>query len=308
MRKLLRLVYKLRLRRPYQKIDRLHYLKRLRKNTKHKDDEWLYSDKDLNQFGDGEILICSTFLDSNVMFYCYPDSHIERQIIRDGLYTRHSLAFMSQFLSPGTLFIDIGANIGAYAIPLAKAFPNIQVHAFEPHPGALGRFKRNTALNNIHNMTVFNIGIAAQSGRLSFHGFDIKDYGISSFMAPQDTENKKYDTFPVDVKSLDEIYKDTDQRTSLIKIDVQGYEIEVLKGAQKLIAAQRPYIFLEHEDINFSPPEALNIKKLLRDFFSEFGYSVFYLTKYDPNMLFSVCWERPLNGDLIAMPDYAAPL
>jgi len=308
MRKLLRLIYKLRLRRPYQQIDRLHYLKRLRKDRKHKDDEWLYSDKDINQFCDGEILICSTFLDSDVVFYCCPDSHIERHIIRHGLYTRHNLVFMSQFLSPGTLFIDIGANIGAYAIPVAKAFPNIQVHAYEPHPGALGRFKRNAALNNPHNLTVFNIGIAAQSGKLTFHGFDIKDYGISSFMAPKNSENKQYDIFPVDVKSLDEIYKETDQRISLIKIDVQGYEIEVLKGAQNLIAGQRPYIFLEHEDINFSPTEAIDIKKCLRDFFLEFGYSVFYLTRYDPNMLFPVCWERPLDGDLIAIPDYATPL
>src|SRR5512135_1971832 len=124
MRKLIHLLYKLHLKKPYHTIDRLRYLKRL-KREKNVADDWYYSDKDAWQYHGQEILISSKFRGIPVLFFCDPCAHVEKKIIRDGLYDVHILNYMVQFVSPNTIVLDVGSNIGAYAIPFAKAFPHM---------------------------------------------------------------------------------------------------------------------------------------------------------------------------------------
>lgn len=303
MRRLLRLVYDLRLRRPYRVIDRLHYLKRLHRGKKAAHDEWYYSDKDIAQYREGQVLIRSIFRDRNILFLCNPRSHVERQIIRDGLYAPHILHFMVEFLRPHTSVIDVGANVGAYSVPLATAFPDIQVHAFEPHPLAIERFQRNVFLNKAANIRLHPVGVGETSGIREFYMFDAEDVGSSSFVKPS-TDDKRGRSVPLTVVALDDFFEEERQKVSVIKIDVQGYEAGVLKGARTIIARDRPPILLEHEDKNFSTKkEAAAMKNDLRDFFSANCYAVFYMTRYDPYMLFPVDWDRSLNGNLLALPE-----
>jgi FkbM family methyltransferase len=299
-----RLLYNYGLMRPYRSIDRLHYLKRLSKE-KHPYDEWYYSDKDVSQFGDGEVLICTAFRDKPVMFICKPQSKVERQIINNGLYSPHILSFMVSFLSQGSIILDVGANIGAYTVPLAKAFPEIEVHAFEPNPYAIAHLRRNITLNRLSNIRLYEMGLGDEPCVLELNAFDSKDLGSSSFISPQRAGSKS-EPIPVQVEKLDNIYAKDTREISLIKIDVQGFEFKVLKGACELISRNRPYILLEHEDVNFSTTEeALAAKRNLQQFFSEYHYRLFYMTRYDRSMLFPVSWERPLNGDLLAIPESA---
>ncbi len=303
MRTLFKLMYRLRLRRPYQLIDRLHYLKRLRRGTAHKNDEWVYCRRDINQFtANEEILISSTFRDTKVFFICDPSSHVERHIIRYGLYGSYVLDIISTFLVPDTTVIDVGANVGAYSIPLAKAFPSIEVHAFEPHPEAVKRFKRNLSMNRLENVYLYESGVGAASETRPFYGFDVKDMGLSTFMQPN-VDAGIYNTFTINVKALDDLYSGQGRKVSLLKIDVEGYERQVLKGARQLIMRDRPFIVLEHEDDHFDNREQANeAKRNLQEFFSEANYSVFYITQYDADMLFPVKWNRPLDGNLLAIP------
>lgn len=301
MRKLFHLLYKLHLKKPYRSIDRLRYLKRL-KREKHATDDWYSSDKDAWQYHGQEILICSRFRDIPVMFFCDPRAHVEKKIIRDGLYDVHILNYMVQVLSPGTVVLDVGASIGAYAIPLAKAFPHVTVHAFEPNPHAVGRLRRNIAINRTHNVTVHQAAAGAAPGRGEFYAFDVRDAGLSSFIEPKQKE-RNYQTVPVDILTLDEVCRGLPERISAIKIDVQGYEAEALEGSHDVIKTHRPRILFEHEDGNFEGPDAARkAKRRLEGFFLEMRYDVFYITRYDPCMLFPVDWERPLYGNLIAMP------
>ena len=87
-------------------------------------------------------------------------------------------------------------------------------------------------------------------------------------------------------------------------MDVQGFEREVLLGAQGLVATHRPAILFEHEDQNFTTAaQAEQAKRDLARFFEEHCYGVFYITRHDPDLLFPVAWDRPLLGDLLALPD-----
>ncbi len=300
MRRLLRLLYLLRLRRPYPTIDRIHYLKRLGRGRRLTEDDLYCSGKDLEQFRDGEVLIHSVFRDRSVLFLCDHRAHVERGIIREGLYDAHVLQFMVSYARPGTIVIDVGANIGAYAIPFAVACPDVGVHAFEPHPMAVSRFKKNLALNRTGNIRLHEIGIGASTGTCTLYGCDIRDIGSSSFLEPPGGMAREKLSVPV--TTLDECFDDS-VNVSVIKIDVQGFEQEVLRGARNLVSRDRPCILLEHEDSNFGDREqAQASKNVLRAFFDEAGYAVFYITRYDPDLLFPVAWDRPLAGNLLSVP------
>jgi FkbM family methyltransferase len=299
-RKIYKLIYKLGLKKAYQKIDRLRYLNRLLRGGKNPLDEWDYSDRDLSQYGDGEVLICSEFRGLRMFFYCDRRMKVEREIIGGGLYGSYILSYMEMLVRPGSIVLDVGANIGAYAIPLARAFPGIEVHAFEPNPSAVARFRRNLLLNEAKNLVLHETAVGARHGRTAFHAFTGEHLGLSSFVPPPTAGSE---TIMVEVTPLDELYGTFGGRISLLKIDVQGFEGEVLEGARNLIQKHRPYVLLEHEDHLF-PRAAMaeEAKKKLEAFFAENGYDVFYLTLKDPFMLFPVQWHRPLSGNLLALP------
>jgi FkbM family methyltransferase len=302
VRRLVKLIYRLKLRRPFRSIDRLHYLRRLQRESNVRLDEWYRSDKDADQFAAGEVLICSEFRSTAVMFYCDPRFHVERQIIRHGLFGPHLLIFMAEFIAPDTRVLDIGANVGAYTIPLAKAFPSVVVDAFEPNPYATARLRRNLALNKTGNVRLYEVGAGGRAAVMQLHAFAGPDLGSSSFFRPR-AKGPQPRLITVKVVAIDDVYRDDVRPVSLIKIDVQGFELQVLHGARQLITRYKPVILLEHEDGNFeSVGQALATKRELAQFFTEQDYRVFYVTRHDPHMLFPVAWERPLFGDLLALP------
>src|SRR5689334_10512477 len=144
-RRLRKLVYRLGLRSDYHRIDRLHYLKRLARGAS-RSDPWYASDKDAAQFREGEVLIAEAFDGQEVLFFCDPRNHTEREVIKAG-FSSSVLRLTADLAASGEAVIDVGANVGALSVPLAKSRPALEVHAFEPHRLALSRLRRNIAAN-----------------------------------------------------------------------------------------------------------------------------------------------------------------
>lgn len=306
MERFWKFVYRLRLRRRYEDIDRVHYLKRLRSGKQGKD-MWYYSSRDADQYGEDEIVIHSRFRGKPIFFYCNPKIHVEQKIIRHGLYEQHLLELIADLLEPHTnMIIDVGANIGAITIPLAKVFPNVEVHAFEPNPLAIERLQRNLALNKTTNVVLHPVGVGANPGRERLYTASYLEIGNSSFLKPASSADERKST-AVEVETLDNRFgvnagRDNG-RIGLIKIDVQGYERQVLHGATALVLRDRPYIVFEHQDENFaSLEEARAAKYWFLQFFHDNGYTVLYQTRHDASMMFPVKWDKPLNGNLLAIP------
>lgn len=302
-----KLFYRLRLRRRYEDIDRLHYLKRLG-SGKHENDMWYYSYRDADQRDEGEVVIHSRFLGKPVFFYCDPKIHVEQKIIRYGLYEQNSLELLADLLESraGTAFIDVGANIGAVTIPLANAFPDIEVHAFEPNLLAIERLQRNIALNKTTNVILHPVGVGEKPGREQLYTASCFEIGNSSFLKPAGPagENK---SIAIEIETLDNCFcintSKTNRRVGVIKIDVQGYERQVIHGATALVRRDRPYIVFEHQDENFaSLEEARDAKQWFMQFFRDNGYTVLYQTNHDVSMMFTAKWDRPMNGNLLAIP------
>lgn len=138
-----------------------------------------------------------------------------------GIREFEDVAFLLHFLRPEDTFIDIGANVGVYTV-LAAGVRQARVIAIEPVPDTYDAFLDNINLNRISRyVTAHNIGVAAQEGELRF----------STVLGPtnhvlQEDEGGAAVTVPV--KTLDTVTADSSP--ALIKIDVEGFEQEVLQG------------------------------------------------------------------------------
>lgn len=140
-----------------------------------------------------------------------------------GLHEFADMAFLLHFLREDDLFADIGANIGSYTV-LASGYNKSKTISFEPIPRTFEILKDNLAINHIEGrVTPHNIGIGSKPGVLRFtSGLDTVNHVAAG------NENTS-ELLEVKVNTLDNILENT--TPVLLKIDVEGFETEVLNGA-----------------------------------------------------------------------------
>ncbi len=151
-----------------------------------------------------------------------------------------------QGIKPETV-IDVGANVGQFAIACAKIFPSVTVHSFEPEPDSLKRLRRNVA--ELSSVRVYPVALGDKSGELMFH---VNSHShSSSFLALGKRHReafphaKEIDTIKVAVSTLDsEMQSVALDPSVLLKLDVQGYETQVLEGATETLK-RIDYVLLE---------------------------------------------------------------
>ena len=139
--------------------------------------------------------------------------------------------------------LDIGANVGLYAIPLAdRVAANGRVWAFEPHPRTCERLKRHVFLNGRGNITLVNAALDSTPGTARLTDYGEGDSGKWSLRSDRD----KSASFHVRVDTLDRARESLNiGQVDLIKLDVEGFEPQVILGAQEVLAESRPIVFLE---------------------------------------------------------------
>jgi FkbM family methyltransferase len=145
-----------------------------------------------------------------------------------GLHEFEDMAFVLHFLRGSDLFVDIGANVGSYTL-LAGNEREAQTVSIEPIPSTFNFLKTNVALNNIQrNVKCLNIGLGSAKGVLSFTA----SHDTMNHVAT----NSEFDTINVNIERFDDII--SIEKTCLIKMDVEGFEAEVIKGMNN--ALQNP--------------------------------------------------------------------
>jgi FkbM family methyltransferase len=140
-----------------------------------------------------------------------------------GLFEFEDEAFLIHFLRREDLFVDIGANVGVYSI-LSSAHCKARSIAIEPIPDTIELLKKNIELNDVENLVrVKNCGVSSKPGQILFTtSLDSENHVKSN----QDDQREKYLEIPT--LPLDEIL--ALEIPSLLKIDVEGFEQEVLSG------------------------------------------------------------------------------
>lgn len=147
-----------------------------------------------------------------------------------GLHEFPEMAFVLHLLRPGDLFVDVGANAGAYTL-LAGAARGADVVAVEPMAPAFERLRANVALNGIgERVRSFNIGVAARPGVLSF----TRAGGPECRVALAGEAGGA--VVAVEVRALDALLEGA--APTMIKIDVEGFETAVIAGARSSL--ERP--------------------------------------------------------------------
>lgn len=148
------------------------------------------------------------------------------------------------FVRPGDTFVDVGANIGLYTLKAARlAGPQGRVFAAEPGHAARGELEANIALNTFNNITVFAGALSDAEGEATLHHVD-RGNDPQAFSLLADGTEKSSET--VTVTTLDAIVAAQGlARVDCIKIDVEGFEAHVLRGARETLARWHPTVIFE---------------------------------------------------------------
>jgi len=170
---------------------------------------------------------------------------------------------LEQCLRPGMIFYDIGANIGFFSLLAARIVgKDGRVIAFEPDPEIAARLREHVTRNDFRAISVEEKAVWSESSTVFFARTDPKmspDRGLGHIVA-----NCAIDTIQVDAVSMDE-YVQAVPAPDFLKCDVEGAEVEVFRGAQRLLTEKRPGVLCEmHRDAD---------RRELLEMFASFGYT-----------------------------------
>jgi FkbM family methyltransferase len=171
---------------------------------------------------------------------------------------------MANYLGPGMVFYDLGANIGLFSLLAARLVTESgKVFSFEPDHQTAVRLRRNIEKNAFENVCVIEAGVGAVTARSVFLPADANspDRGVGRFASPgEDTSGDLRECY-----ALDDFVRDT-RMPDGIKCDVEGAELEVFQGAQHILSSRRPWIIFEiHSAMNGNA---------LRDLCRNLGYKL----------------------------------
>lgn len=145
-------------------------------------------------------------------------------------YEKHELDFVKNTLKPGQTFYDIGANFGLYAVLASQIVgPQGHVFAFEPAPETFKNLKTNTSA--LQNVSCFQCAVGSKDGTLDLY-FDSRNPGCSSALAVTSGPSASVTQIKIDSYLLEKKVLPAD----FVKIDVEGFEWEVLQGMQLAIS------------------------------------------------------------------------
>jgi FkbM family methyltransferase len=162
----------------------------------------------------------------------------------EGSFEEREIETLCSFARRDSAAIDVGANIGVYTVVLATAIgTGGRVLAFEPAPENVGRLRRNVQLNGISNVDLFPLAVGAGSESVALYLSDDPARHSTSAVA---AERRAGRSLTVAASSLDAVWNEVRRpRVSVVKIDVEGTELDVLEGAGELLAACRPTLLVE---------------------------------------------------------------
>jgi len=157
-----------------------------------------------------------------------------------GEWAHNEIELLLSLIDFGCCVYDVGAFVGTHSLAFAERVgPSGKVFAFEPNKFSFWLLAMNTCTERRANIRSFNLAIGASNGFVKSVSSDKTNLGLSVLQETAD----EFDRDGVLLKSLDSLGLDSDP--SLIKIDVEGMELDVLEGAAVTIARSRPFIYAE---------------------------------------------------------------
>ena len=164
------------------------------------------------------------------------DRYVGRSLIELGEFCEAQAEFFDSILTPEAVVVEVGANIGAHTVVLAKRAR--YVYAFEPQRRLYNVLCGNMALNDLDNVECFRMAGGDKEERIKIPmlKFDAPDNNFGAFsMDCIGQANDVVRVVPIDI------------RCDFLKIDVEGWEAKVLRGAEPMIRACQPVLYVEND-------------------------------------------------------------
>lgn len=203
-------------------------------------------------------------------------SEYSEKISANGL--QHILQVSDRVLGKNATVIDIGANIGITSIAMAQYCPGGTVFALEPHPRTFNQLKTNVDINKSKISAIIkpiNVGVSELSGTVKFRDEDRYNTG-NSIIKDGSLFNSVYDTVDVSmVTGKDLFVSEGIESANLIKIDVEGFEIDVLKSLKDVMGICNCFI-MEFNHWCLSMYRGILPSEALRYLRSNFNYVLYY--------------------------------
>jgi len=176
-----------------------------------------------------------------------PD-HISELLMAGMFYESHTLLQFYNDLPSEGMILDIGANIGNHQMMFNQIWPNRQIFGFEASPLNYIHLHRNTT--RYPNTVNVCMGLGSEQG-LDYMTHFHENMGGSGLREVSKMPHAEKDVMPIIIEPLDSVNFASD--ISLVKIDVEGYELQVVKGAHNTFDKYRPMIWIEdfHHDDNY---------------------------------------------------------
>jgi FkbM family methyltransferase len=188
-------------------------------------------------------------------FFAGGDNKIEDALLRgERHYDFNNFSAVTHFLRRGDVCFDVGANIGVYSVVFSRLSGDASnVHSFEPVDHIRQRLASNAKLNGLVGLNVNDFALGSEPGTGEMHQIKEGHFrGGTSTLADtgvvDEIGKQHFVAREVVVKTLDQYVVETRlARVDFVKIDVEGFELEVLKGASDTLSKYAPTIILEYD-------------------------------------------------------------
>lgn len=194
------------------------------------------------------------------------DLFIGRSLDLYGEWCEYEILLLRNYIRESDVVLDVGANIGTHTVAFAAMVGNAgRVHAFEPQPSLFHFLCGNIALNCLDNVRTHRKAVGGGSGEIGLPMLPSPDTPFNFGAVPLSAADSGEKADLVAIDSLD--------LTScrLIKIDVEGMEVDVLGGAQRTVEKCQPLLFIENNTLDKSSQVIESILRL--------GYRAFWYIK-----------------------------
>ena len=241
--------------------------------------------------------ICVRVEEFEGVFWLSPASHLLRRVLVDGHYEPLLARIAKDHLDPARDAIDVGANVGFFSVLFGKTLNSGRVLSIEPSASARKRLLANFAQNNVSpsRTVVFGGLVGETDGTGELQVIDGREeYSSAGEMAHPAVRGLTARIETVAKATLDTLVRENHLNPALIKIDIEGFEMPALKGAEWTLRTFRPVVLSELSDPLLRSNGSSS--KQLVEYLEGLGYAV-----VDPLFANLRAGSRPY-GDLLAVP------
>jgi FkbM family methyltransferase len=203
---------------------------------------------------------------------------ISQQLFFQGYYDHHLSNLIIDTAKKGGTFIDVGANIGYCSLLFASQHKDCKVISFEPSIKNLELIKHNITANSLsEQITIYPYAVGDKSGELYFENGPDEQTGWGHISVVETAQKVK-------VVKLDDILDPNIKKIDLLKVDVEGFDIQVILGAKELLqkGVIQKIVFEYHQNILTSDTEQLSTIALeLLKTIKECNYSIRKFAAHD---------------------------